>query len=60
MLKLLYHENEYKNNSDLPNTNPRCPQLVVPNVFLIQTAALEIVRGLNLNKCCPGHEKELF
>ena len=56
VLKLLYHENAYKNNSDLPNTNPRCPQLVVPNVYLIQTAALENVRGLNLNKCCPVQE----
>ena len=32
VLKLLYHENAYNNTSDLPNTNPRCLQLVVPNV----------------------------
>ena len=49
----LYHENAYKNNSDLPNTNPRCPQLVVPNVYLIQTPALENVRESNLYNCCP-------
>jgi hypothetical protein len=55
VLKLLYHENAYINDSVLPNANPRCPQLVVPDVFLIQ-AALENVRGLNLNKCCPVHE----
>jgi hypothetical protein len=53
VLNPLYHENAYKNNYDLPNTNPRCPQLVVPSVFLIQTSALENVRGSNLNKCCP-------
>ena len=56
----LYHENAYKNDSVLPNTNPRCPQLfiVLPDVFLIQ-AALENVRGLNLNKCCSVHDDEL-
>jgi hypothetical protein len=50
-----YHENAYKNDSDLPNANPRCPQLeiVLPDVYFIQSAALENVRGLNLNKCCP-------
>jgi hypothetical protein len=26
------------------------------NVYFIQTAALEKVRGLNLNKCYPVHE----
>ena len=52
----LYHENAYKNDSVLPNTNPRWPQLVVPDVYFIQTAVLVNVRGLNLNKCCPVHE----
>jgi hypothetical protein len=51
----LYYENAYNNDSDLPNSNPRCPQLL-PNVYFIQTAALENVRGSNLNKCCPVHE----
>ena len=59
VLDPLYHENAYKNDSDLPNTNPRWPQLVVPNVYLIQTASLENVRGSNLNKCCPVHDEEL-
>jgi hypothetical protein len=54
----LYHENAYINDSVLPNANPRCPQLVVPDVFLIQ-AALENVRGSNLNKCCPVHNDEV-
>jgi hypothetical protein len=59
VLKPLYRENAYKNNSDLPNTNPRCPQLllVLPNVYLIQTAALENVRGSNLNRFCPVNEE---
>jgi hypothetical protein len=52
----LYHENAYKNDSDLPNTNPRCPQLVVPIVYIIQTAGLENARGSNLNRCCPVQE----
>jgi hypothetical protein len=56
VLNPLYHENAYKNNSDLPNTNPRCPQLVVPNVYLIQTAALENARGSILNNRCPVQE----
>ena len=50
-----YHENAYNNDSDHPNSNPRCPQLV-PNVYFIQTAALVNVRGLKLNKYCPVHE----
>ena len=54
----LYHENAYNNDSDLPNSNPRRPQLV-PNVYFIQTAAIEKVRGLNLNKCCPVHDDEV-
>ena len=58
MLNPLNLENANKNNSDLPNTNPRWPQLVVPNVHLIQTAALENVRGSNLNKCYPVQEEE--
>jgi hypothetical protein len=50
-----YHENAYNNDSVLPNTSPRCPKLMLllPNVYFIQTAAFENVRGLNLNKCCP-------
>ena len=52
VLKLLYHENAYINDSVLPNANPRCPQLVVPDVYFIQTSALVNVRGLKLNKCC--------
>ena len=50
-----YHENAYKNASDLPNANPRCPQLVavLPIVFLIQIASVEKVIGSNFNKCCP-------
>jgi hypothetical protein len=56
VLKPLYHENAYINDSVLPNANPRCPQLVVPDVYFIQTAALVNVRGLKLNKCCPVHE----
>ena len=61
VLNPLYHENAYTNDSVLPNTNPRCPQLVLllPNVYFIQTAALENVRGSNLNKCCPVHEPAL-
>jgi hypothetical protein len=59
VLLLLNHEYAYKNDSDLPNSNPKCPQLlVVPNVFKIQTAAIEIVKGLNLNKCCPVHDDD--
>ncbi len=54
----LYHENAYNNTSDLPNSNPRCPQLFVPFVYLIQIGALEKVSGLNLNKCCPVHVEE--
>jgi hypothetical protein len=58
----LYHENAYKNDSVLPNTNPRCPQLPkeVPGVYFIQTAALENVRGSNLNKCCPVYDDEVL
>ena len=62
MLYRLYHENEYKSCSFLPNTNPRCPQLLVllPIVFLIQTDVdVEDQRGSNLNKCCPVHEEEV-
>ena len=58
MLFPLYHENAYNNDSDLPNSNPRCSQLV-PNVYFIQTAALENVRGSNLNKCCPVHDDKV-
>ena len=58
MLNPLYHENAYTNDSDLPNSNPRCPQLVVPYVYFIQAVALEKVRGLNLNKCCPVHDDD--
>jgi len=58
VLNSLNHEKAYKNNSDLPNTNPRCPQFVVSNVYFIQTAALENVRGSNLKKCCPEHVEE--
>jgi hypothetical protein len=36
VLNKLNEENAYKNSSSLPNVNPRCPQLVVPVVFLIQ------------------------
>jgi hypothetical protein len=53
----LYHENAYKNNSDLPNSNPRCPQSSVPIVYFIQVGVLENVRGLNLNKNCPEQIK---
>lgn len=53
VLKPFYLENVYKNNSDLPNTNPRCPQSANPKVYPIQTGALENVRGLNLKKCYP-------
>jgi hypothetical protein len=56
VLNPLYLENAYNNDSVLPNANPRCPQLVVPNVYFIQSVALEKERGLNLNKCCPGHD----
>ena len=62
VLNPLYHENAYTNDSVLPNTNPRCPQLVLllPNVYFIQTAAFVNVRGLNLNKCCPVHDDKVF
>ena len=60
VLNPLDHENAYTNDSDLPNSNPRCPQLSVPFVYLIQTGALEKTRGLNLNKCCPVHDDEIF
>ena len=59
VLNPLYHENAYNNDSVLPNANPRCPQLVVPDIYFIQTAALVNVRGLNLNKCCPVHDDEV-
>ena len=56
VLSPLNQENAYTNASDLPNANPRCPQLSteLPDVYFIQ-AALVIVRGLNLNKYCPEH-----
>jgi hypothetical protein len=56
VLSPLYIENAYSKFSVLPNTSPQCPQLVVPSVYFIQTAALEKVRGLNLNKCYPVQE----
>jgi hypothetical protein len=59
VLLLLNHEYAYKNDYDLPNSNPKCPQLVDPNVFFIQIAALEIVKGSNLNKCWPGHDDKV-
>jgi hypothetical protein len=54
----LNHEYAYKNDYDLPNSNPKCPQLVVPNVYLIQTAGIEIVKGSNFNKCWPVLDDE--
>ena len=53
-----YHENAYSKLSLLPNTSPRLSQLLMllPLVYFIQTAALEKVRGLNLNKCYPVQE----
>jgi hypothetical protein len=59
VLLLLNHEYAYKNDYDLPNSNPKCPQLVVPNVYFIQTAALEIVKGSNLNKYWPELDDEV-
>ena len=61
VLKPLYHENAYINDSVLPNSRPRCPQLSkeLPDVYFIQTAALENVRGSNLNKCCPVHDDKV-
>lgn len=47
----MYHENAYKNYSNLPNTNPRCEQSV-EIVVLIQIVAIES-EGLNLNKLNP-------
>jgi hypothetical protein len=58
VLLLLNHEYAYKNDYDLPNSNPKCPQLVVPNVYLIQTAGIEIVKGSNFNKCWPVLDDE--
>jgi hypothetical protein len=58
VLLLLNHEYAYKNDYNLPNSNPKCPQLVVPYVYFIQTGALEIVKGSNLNKCCPVHDDD--
>jgi hypothetical protein len=47
----LNQENAYKNYSYLPNSNPKWPQLVVPNVYLIQIGSIENLIGSNLNKC---------
>ena len=55
MLLPLNHENAYKTDFDLPNSNPKCPQLFVPKVYFIQIGTLENVRGSNLNKCWPVH-----
>ena len=53
-----YLENTYTNFYDLPNTSPRCPQLLLslPIVFLIQAGVVENARGSNLNKSWPMHE----
>ena len=58
MLEELYHENAYIKDYDLPNTNPRCPQFIVPKVYFIQSGSLENLRGSNLNKCCPVQDEE--
>ena len=48
-----FHENEYNNYSDLPNSNPKCPKSFIPTVFILQIGTLETARGSNLNKRYP-------
>jgi hypothetical protein len=48
-----FHENEYNNYSDLPNSNPKCPLSFIPYVFFLQIGTLETARGSNLNKRFP-------
>jgi hypothetical protein len=61
VLKPLNHENAYTNISPLPNTNPKCPQLVVliPIVYFVKSGG-ENERGLNLNKCYPVQDKLVY